>query len=44
MFSYIDIFIRRKPSRIGPNKIVYSTSFRDYNELNSVATESGGVE
>ena len=44
VFSYTDIFIRCKPSRVVPNKIVYSTSFRDYNEFSSVATESEGVE
>ena len=44
VFSYMDIFIRCEPSRIVPNKIVYSISFRDYNELSSVAPESEGVE
>ena len=44
MFSHTDIFIRLRPSRIVPNKIVYSISFRDYNEFSSVATESEGVE
>ena len=44
VFSYTDIFIRCEPSRIDPNKIVYSISFRDYNEFSSVATESEGVE
>lgn len=44
VFSYTDMFIRCEPSRVVPNKIVYSISFRDYNELSSVATESEGVE
>ena len=44
VFSYTDMFIRCEPSRIVPNKIVYSISFRDYNEFSSVATESEGVE